>query len=188
MCYRNRLHRLICLTLAALYAAASFGGHSPIARRPAGTRLAQGAAPIDGQVAGAQWFGAPGIQITTGELMALEAMAAGRLRAPATAAQPERVPSRRSLPQDPNAPLVAQWPWPPSSEDLSRLRAAPSRLPQTLATSFTGATFSDSGAFPPDSMGAVGPSQFLVGINGRVRTFSKAGTADGVLEDRKSVV
>lgn len=31
-------------------------------------------------------------------------------------------------------------------------------------------------------MGAVGPSQFLVGVNGLIRTFTKSGAADGVLD------
>jgi hypothetical protein len=36
---------------------------------------------------------------------------------------------------------------------------------------------------PPDTMGDVGPTQYLVGLNGRVRTISKAtGVADGVLD------
>ena len=55
--------------------------------------------------------------------------------------------------------------------------------PQTLGTSFTGATLADTGAFPPDSMGAAGPSQFVVFVNGRIRTFNKTtGVADGVID------
>ena len=56
--------------------------------------------------------------------------------------------------------------------------------PQTLGVSFLGADSADTSAFPPDTMGAAGPSQFLVGVNGRIRTFAKAtGTADGVLDE-----
>src|SRR6185312_4138517 len=47
--------------------------------------------------------------------------------------------------------------------------------------SFDGATLTDTGAFPPDSMGTVGPNQYMVFVNGRIRSFSKAGTADGVI-------
>ncbi len=55
-------------------------------------------------------------------------------------------------------------------------------LPST-PPSFTGATLADTGAFPPDTMGAVGPAQFLVTVNGRVRTFDKATLApDAVLD------
>jgi IPT/TIG domain/S-layer homology domain len=62
--------------------------------------------------------------------------------------------------------------------------AAPSgpSAPQTLGVNFRGATLADTNAFPPDSSGAAGPSQFLVGVNGRIRTFGKSsGSADGVL-------
>src|SRR6185312_544237 len=53
---------------------------------------------------------------------------------------------------------------------------------QTVDFSFTAATLADTSGFPPDSMGAAGPTQFLVVINGRVRTFNKStGVADGVL-------
>src|SRR4051794_4752444 len=34
--------------------------------------------------------------------------------------------------------------------------------PQPIGVNFLGATLGDTGAFPPDSMGAVGPSQFIV--------------------------
>ncbi len=54
--------------------------------------------------------------------------------------------------------------------------------PQTLGISFTGATLTDTLAYPPDTMGAVGPSQFIVAVNGRIRSFNKfTGLADGVI-------
>ncbi len=54
--------------------------------------------------------------------------------------------------------------------------------PQTLGVNFLGASLADTNTFPPDTMGAVGPTQFLVAVNGRVRSFSKAtGLADGGL-------
>lgn len=56
---------------------------------------------------------------------------------------------------------------------------------QTLSTNFTGATLSGINptlAFPPDSMGAVGPTQYVVFVNGRLVTFNKnTGVADGVM-------
>jgi hypothetical protein len=52
----------------------------------------------------------------------------------------------------------------------------------TSPTNFAGPTLADSGAFPPDTQGAVGPQQFVVAINGRFRSYSKAtGVADGGL-------
>jgi hypothetical protein len=41
--------------------------------------------------------------------------------------------------------------------------------------SFLGADFGDSGFVPPDSMGAVGPTQVLVDVNGRLRVFDRSG-------------
>ncbi len=49
--------------------------------------------------------------------------------------------------------------------------------------SFTAATLEDTRTFPPDTMGAVGPTQFLIAVNGRVRSFNKATMApDSVLD------
>jgi hypothetical protein len=59
--------------------------------------------------------------------------------------------------------------------------AAPS-APQTPGVNFLAATLADTNAFPPDTSGAAGPTQFLLGVNGRIRTFDKTtGVADGVL-------
>jgi hypothetical protein len=49
-------------------------------------------------------------------------------------------------------------------------------------TSFLGADSNDSGFIPPDSMGAVGPSQILVFVNGRMRLFDKQGNPDPNLD------
>ena len=84
---------------------------------------------------------------------------------------------RRSLPEDPRSPDVAQLP------GGAAPRSATSFSPQSIGTSFTGATVADTPGFvPPDSMGAVGPTQFIVTVNGRLRSFSKTtGMADGAL-------
>jgi hypothetical protein len=49
-------------------------------------------------------------------------------------------------------------------------------------TSFLGADSNDSGFIPPDSMGAVGPTQILVFVNGRIRLFDKQGNPDPNLD------
>ncbi len=50
-------------------------------------------------------------------------------------------------------------------------------------TSFLGADSLDSGFVPPDSMGAVSPTQVLVDVNGRLRVFDKSGNqAPGELD------
>jgi hypothetical protein len=42
-----------------------------------------------------------------------------------------------------------------------------------------------SGKLPPDTMGAVGPTQFIVAINNRIRSFDKqTGIADGILDSK----
>jgi hypothetical protein len=69
----------------------------------------------------------------------------------------------------------------------SAVRTTPSDAvaPSAAVTStfnFDGPTLLDAGAFPPDTMGSVGPAQFVVAINGRFRSYDKAtGIADGVL-------
>ena len=45
------------------------------------------------------------------------------------------------------------------------------RAPQTLGVNFLGANLADTNTYPPDTMGAAGPSQFLVGVNSRLRTL-----------------
>jgi hypothetical protein len=45
----------------------------------------------------------------------------------------------------------------------------------SAGTSFLGASSSVSGFIPPDSMGAVGPTQVLVSVNGRIRLYDKQG-------------
>lgn len=48
---------------------------------------------------------------------------------------------------------------------------------------FLAATVHDGQSVPPDSMGAVGPKQFILAVNGRIRSFDKeTGERDGVLD------
>ena len=88
-------------------------------------------------------------------------------------------PDRSNLPQASGVIESSQWP-PLNSNSVKHGGFAFS--PQTLGISFTGATLSDALAYPPDVMGDVGPTQFVVFINGRLRSFNKTtGSADGVL-------
>ncbi len=84
---------------------------------------------------------------------------------------------RRSLPQNPRSPDVSRLPGGAPSAPTTSL------TPQTPGTNFTGATISDTPGFvPPDTMGAVGPTQYIVTVNGRFQSFSKTtGLADGAL-------
>lgn len=153
----------------------------------------------DRETVGAPSFGEIGVQRTTSELMERQTLAIKVEGAART--MPEReLPDRRGLPQDPNALPLANTPGDPQLKPAGKpsrgktgvavTAVAPQQTtmrltasPQTVSTpNFTAATLADTGAFPPDTMGAVGPTQFFVFLNGRVRTFNKTtGVADGVL-------
>lgn len=56
------------------------------------------------------------------------------------------------------------------------------QVPRRLLN-FTVATYQDSGVIPPDAMGVVGPRQFILAANGRIRSFDKnTGQVDDVLD------
>jgi len=84
---------------------------------------------------------------------------------------------RQSLPENLSSPNVSRVGGGAHAAVTSPLAS------QTLGTTFTGATVADTPGFvPPDTMGAVGPTQFIVTVNGRFRSFSKTtGLADGAL-------
>src|ERR1043166_8934405 len=99
------------------------------------------------------------------------------------------IPGRELRPQDPAATFDRQ-PAPGQARDPSSAAtgsagtiSGPS-FAQTVGLTFDGVSGpSQTGAFPPDSMGAVGPSQFIIFVNGRIRSFNKAtGFADGVMD------
>ncbi len=96
-------------------------------------------------------------------------------------------PDRSGLPQNLDAPNVSKYPY--SDIDDREFPNYSPFAPQTIGLNFdtvTGPT--ETGAFPPDTMGAVGPTQFFVFLNGRLRTFNKTtGTADGVINVNSDV-
>ncbi|HEX8335155.1 MAG TPA: lamin tail domain-containing protein [Pyrinomonadaceae bacterium] len=155
-------------------------GRAIAARLKAGQETITGPGGIATQQVGVPTEGAPGVTRTTDDIMVAQSNSPLSWRHDRVL--PEReMPGRKYLPQDPNARLVARTP-----TSTARIAAvadtAAADAPQTVGTSFTGATLSDTGAFPPDSMGAVGPTQYFVFVNGRLRTFDKAtGAADGVI-------
>ncbi len=96
------------------------------------------------------------------------------------------IPGRRNRPQDPAArfnPQVAPGAAKKRSTFASGNVASPN-FSQTIGLQWDGVTGpTETGSFPPDSMGTPGPSQFIIFVNGRLRSFSKAtGLADGVLD------
>ena len=139
--------------------------------------------PITGITVGVPVAGEKGIERTTAEIMQAQ------LTAPPSSRplKPERqLEGREDRPQDPNAPEVASLPDAGAAQPASVQRTSDSSAPsapQPIGLNFdtvTGPT--ETGAFPPDSQGAIGPTQFFVFLNGRLRTFNKTtGAADGVV-------
>ena len=122
------------------------------------------------------WIGEAGIREDVSDIMAREQETEGQGEH-SVRIRPVLRPNRQGLPQNPDSPdgrLNVQQAF---------AMPAPGLLsPQTTGTSFTGATLADTSSFPPDTMGAVGPTQFIVAVNGRIRTFNKTtGVADGAL-------
>ena len=111
-------------------------------------------------------------------------------RIPATVGPPSafpelKYPDRRHLPGNPDSPATSTMVDGNPDAAAATARASFTAVPlaaQTLGINFTGATLADANAVPPDSMGAIGPTQYLVTINGRLRTFNKTtGADDGVM-------
>jgi hypothetical protein len=97
-------------------------------------------------------------------------------------------PDRKDLPEGAGAQSLSQWPPAPEGAATDAKFASGHAdtqplAPQVVSTQFDGATGpTETGAFPPDTQGAIGPTQFFVFLNGRMRTFNKTtGVADGVI-------
>jgi hypothetical protein len=122
------------------------------------------------------------VQRTTANIMADPNI--GKRRHPIILNWEMKQPDRRNLPPRSEALKHAQWPVRSKEQVKSTNADRPGPLaPQIVGTQFDGATGpTETGAFPPDTVGAVGPTQFFVFLNGRLRTFNKTtGVADGVV-------
>ncbi len=141
------------------------------------------APPAPGSAAETIWqggtpvTGARSLTVSVAGLMRKQRIADRSGRTPVSPRPEEEGDFRRSLPENPRSPNVSRLPGGAASSSTALL------TPQTFGTSFTGATIADTSGFvPPDTMGAVGASQYLVTVNGRFRSFSKTtGLADGAL-------
>src|SRR5574337_567816 len=107
--------------------------------------------------------------------------ASGVKRAETAVFSPRELKPRLVAPakiQDDASAAVSRWPPPgePRRSDASPLLYTP----QTVGTSFLGPKLSESLFVPPDSIGAVGPSQVLVIANGRIKVFDKSGVLGGL--------
>jgi hypothetical protein len=135
------------------------------------------------------WVGEQGITETVEQIMQR-----GRFEEPSNAhedalvTRAHAVPERRGLPQNPSAPWVSSWPsatsqLPGADHETSvpsGLHTGGPNLPQTVNTSFQMIQISESGFVPPDTQGAVGPTQVLAIANGRVKVFGKNGVLGGL--------
>ncbi|HKQ59531.1 MAG TPA: T9SS type A sorting domain-containing protein [Candidatus Eisenbacteria bacterium] len=134
---------------------------------------------------GTPWTGAAAVQRTVHEIM--EAQRRWPAKAPdSRVAEVEKEgPDRTHLPQAPGASPVAQWP--PAEAGLTAA-PAPDGIavgPFTPILAFDAASLFGANptfSFPPDNMGAAGPAQYVLFVNGRLVTFNKtSGAGDGVL-------
>ncbi len=136
------------------------------------------------EIAGEMHVGDAGISETTAQIMAREAQPRSP-RAPQRLRPLHRmreINPRQFLAQFPQAPRIARFPLHRTFDGALEQTEQELRSPQAISTSFTGATLSEDPLFPPDSMGAVGPTQFIVAINGIIRSFNKTtGLADGAI-------
>jgi hypothetical protein len=134
----------------------------------------------DGYTAGIMSHGPAGVREKSLDIMDREQQMVVRARTPI---HPFFRPDFQNLPSSPDSPNAVNWP--PGSTGVSPSASTP----QVLGLNFTAATLADTGlSFPPDSMGAVGPSQFIVALNGRIRSFNKStGVADGVINANPDV-
>jgi len=123
-------------------------------------------------------------QFTTEQLMQMQSrLGDNTVRRPNGEKEEEGGRGDRMLPDGLGALPFNRFPYPSKDEEENIfLNIAPS-APQTLGTQFDGATGpAETAAFPPDTTGAVGPTQYFVFLNGRLRTFNKTtGVADGVI-------
>ncbi len=167
--------------LALLLLATASAGATAKHSRPA---VLAAPAPYSPRVVGHPFLGSVGIKETTATIMAREAFRAGGRVEPRLVPEFEG-PDRRRLPQNRASQALSSFPKLGRNGALALLRNATPLSAQSIGTSFTAATLlgvNATGAFPPDCMGAVGPTQFVVMVNNRIVSFNKTtGTPDGVL-------
>jgi len=137
-----------------------------------------------GYTVGVPTTGEMGVQKTTAHIMSEQAYAPEKSIRPMLV--PEReIEGRSTRPQNSKGIAAASYPY-PDRTSIKRVdvKSVPTpAAPQTVDLNFNAVTGpTETGAFPPDTMGAVGPTQFFVFLNGRLRTFNKTtGVADGVV-------
>jgi len=137
----------------------------------AGSEQASAQGP-SGATVGVPWRGAPGVTETVEQIMARQKRAPQKPSAPRPRIR-RLTPSQNFNPPQPVAPGA------PISPSFVPAR----NNPQPIGTSFLGVQISESGFYPPDSMGDVGPTQVLFVENGRIKSFSKSGVLGALNSD-----
>ena len=134
------------------------------------------------ETVGTPWTGEPGIKETVREIMSRQRIEDAFIGPPPPHAQiePGSLDPESLLP-NPDAPAISAWP-PRAQDTPGAAEAVPNaQNPQIPGTSFMGAQYSDTiGYVPPDSMGAVGPDQVMVVVNGRIKVYDKSGVLGGL--------
>ncbi len=137
----------------------------------------------DGYTPGTSLASGLGVTESVATIMAREAALGPHTNGPARELKPRLVRNASTLPQNPGSPATSHWPASKASATKQTTTQGGMFTPQVVATSFLGAQISDTvGYVPPDSMADVGPSQIVVCVNGRIRSFNKDGSRDGALD------
>lgn len=133
----------------------------------------------DGDTVGIPWTGTEGVTRSVAEIMSEQSLAGPRKEFRVRNEERE-TPDRRNLPDNPDSHAIAKFP--DDGLDPISDRSETAIAPQPIGINFDGATLLDTQSFPPDTMGTVGPTQFIVCVNGWMRSFNKnTGLADGAL-------
>jgi hypothetical protein len=125
--------------------------------------------------------GSSAVSETVSDIMARQILGAHNPRS-VEAEKENEYPDRHNLPQNSTSPGVSSY-----SSNL-KIGNVPNNVTSSATISkglsFTGGTLSGGGAYPPDNMGSVGPTQYIVAINSIITSFNKTtGVADGVLNN-----
>jgi len=133
-----------------------------------------GRAQTGGETVGVPWTGSAGMTQTVTEIMAQDRnLPVQSSLQPRQSDEGRLIPNRKNLGQFGGSRKSSQSPSnsPPAGDETSLIGA------QSVGANFLAVQFgSESPYVPPDSMGAVGPSQVLVCVNGRIKVFDKTGT------------
>jgi len=121
-------------------------------------------------IVGQPWSGSVGVKRTIAQIAAGQRTFPRRKVIRKT--QEKEGPNRKGLRQNPLSPRTA----PGTSLDMGPRAIRPGAPPKfTVGTNFLAATSAETQAYPPDSMGDVGPTQVLVALNGRIKLFDRNG-------------